>query len=627
MATNRKVSYVYINWDLLASYYPASGNLNLNHLSETNITNLKSVDIVSPVNITLTFNDNTSIICRVDSYGYLVATGYNFGKTLLVKGVSLMDDELDVLKNHKAVTMGGVKIYFYTRSGYKNKIDKTYLLSNEKLILGDFTESFNISELSLTLDYPIDVFNWTYCYIPQLKRYYFVTGKESISKQFSRITLSVDGLFSFKDLIMSQAGVISRSSINFDDTLIDTAYPVENKETIDYYNMNLTNGPLVNTILTGSGWGFALTCLNYICKKSEYYSGGSSKTINPPTGVYLPTISTNQWRTYETMTYLISQAHLKDFTDAIIDNAELGSFVLSVIALPFTPPNADLDTAISGTSSYLALGDTDVTNNHGTPAITYNVNSSYLVVADFVFTPKYTSPKRFLNYEPFSSYEIYLPFYGWIPISAEQLLNRRLLVIYVASYQDESGDLILYDYESQKIIFKTQIKIGQRIYLQSTNKNEVRLGQISAGLNMGLGMTNGFFNFGSNLASGNYAKAGAGFLGVVSSELRGLNQIYTLREKQRLSSGNPNTGNFGINEHLYVTIRHTYKAPLNTELTYDVVFTNTYGRPNNSIKTLSQFTSGYIEVGQIQFDSRNNRDITENEVNEIVNELRKGVYI
>lgn len=655
MATQRNVSYVFINWDLLASYYPNSGTLNLNHLTETSITNLKSVNIVSPVDITLTFNDNTVIVCRVDSYGNLVATGYNFGKTLLVKGVSLMDEELDILKEHKAVTMGGVKIYFYTYSGYKKKVDKTSLLSNEEIILGDFLESFNVSELSLTLDYPINAFNWTYCYIPQLQRYYFVTTKESLSKQFSKISLSIDGLMSYKDLIYSQEDVmINRNETNYNGYLEDSKFPLENKQTIEYSlvqggtlsNFNFTPNQYQNIIMTCANTLTVLTTM-----QEEFLdlikTGSNSAQVNTTPGTDFTEFAVAPYRSIDFISYKIDKNDLIDVVAQVFAHEELNSYINNVISFPFTigseeiyefPTDTSYENAILKDGKLqVGLNNTPIKNSDGTTkfrsVIWYGL-SKRKILFDKTFNKKFTGQLEFLNYAPYSTYELFIPYYGWLDLNPNDILGNRILLYYSVNYMTGEGHVYLYNYTKEEYIFDSDVKIGVKIDIFSTNENALRQQQISNAVNSTLGVLSSVASgivtalVTQNPVAGAIAGISTATIGTTTAITRGVTQANALSVMKRFNGGAVSSPNFSLYQEQRAIFKHSYMKPIKSTTTYLSDYAKLYGLPLQELKDLSSLrNSGYTEIESIKFNINGNQNITDNELETIVAELKNGVIL
>ena len=592
MATIRKVSYVLINWDLLASYYPDSGTLNLNHLTETSITNLKSVDIVSPVNITLTFNDNTTIVCRVDSYGYLVATGYNFGKTLLVKGISYMDEELDVLKEHNAVTMGGVKIYFYTRTGKKNVVNKSTLLSNEEIILGDFTESFNVSELSLTLDYPIDVFNWTYCYIPQLKRYYFITGKESISKHFIRISLDVDVLYSFKSLILSQTNVmINRNETNYNGVLEDKKFPLENKQTIEYTNCDFGGTIPVsgNVFNPDSDYSVVLTGACVQANREGYNNVNTHTIVNEIFGSSpdMKSFHALKYGVRDKLSYVLSNEQFYNLTKKLFRESsdEVLSFISSIVVFPFKIPDYEIYDwgADSPANPPYVIHDHKIIFQLGNYYIdveqsgteqpmycktTFYENSSRWFYMDKTINKKFSGQLDFLNYNPYSRYELYLPYVGWVELNANDILGKRIQVWYTANYLSGSGEVSIYNYTDKKFIYNNDVQLGIKLEIHSTNEQSLRQQQTTNAINTSMGVLASVIKGVASGVSGNYAGAVMSGVAGVGTLVAGIDQSNAIRTMHRANLGSISNPNNGIYNYQFCILKHSYMKPIKSTNTY-----------------------------------------------------------
>ena len=78
---------------------------------------------------------------------------------------------------------------------------------------------------SLQVAFERDLLDANYCYIPDFKRFYYITDKELTTANIMTISATVDTLASFKNVIMSSTQYIVRSSIKKTVDLIDNMYP------------------------------------------------------------------------------------------------------------------------------------------------------------------------------------------------------------------------------------------------------------------------------------------------------------------------------------------------------------------------------------------------------------------
>lgn len=98
-----------------------------------------------------------------------------------------------------------VTIDFYNYTGRPNTINKT--LTNPTQMQGVFRSTFNVLQPSLRVK-KSDVFNFNYCYIHELNRYYFITNVSVVDSDNYDISLSLDVLKTYEDEIMSATATV-----------------------------------------------------------------------------------------------------------------------------------------------------------------------------------------------------------------------------------------------------------------------------------------------------------------------------------------------------------------------------------------------------------------------------------
>ena len=141
-------------------------------------------------------------------------------------------------------------IIFYKTLSKPNEINK--VLQNSFTITGNFKTDTDIIKPIIkvlnTTDF--NIFEYNYCYISELKRYYFIEDITILADKLFFISLSLDVLCTYKNAILSSVGNISRYSQNVQSS---------KKDTIEDYIENeilLTNpfsetGTMIMTALNG----------------------------------------------------------------------------------------------------------------------------------------------------------------------------------------------------------------------------------------------------------------------------------------------------------------------------------------------------------------------------------------
>ena len=118
-----------------------------------------------------------------------------------------------------------MQIKFYKNSSEKNKIGKS--LSRELTLNGNLRDECSITSPSILVEY-------NYCYIPEFKRYYFISDITSVRNNLWRVSLKCDVLESFKsDILNSSCIVDKQSSINKSNNLFDDGSYVNEIDTFN----------------------------------------------------------------------------------------------------------------------------------------------------------------------------------------------------------------------------------------------------------------------------------------------------------------------------------------------------------------------------------------------------------
>lgn len=141
-------------------------------------------------------------------------------------------------------------IIFYKTLSKPNEINK--VLQNSFTITGNFKTDTDIIKPIIkvlnTTDF--NIFDYNYCYISELKRYYFIEDITILADKLFFISLSLDVLYTYKNAILSSVGNISRYSQNVQSSKKDTIEDyIENEILLN--NPFSETGTMVMTALNG----------------------------------------------------------------------------------------------------------------------------------------------------------------------------------------------------------------------------------------------------------------------------------------------------------------------------------------------------------------------------------------
>ena len=284
----------------------------------------------------------------------------------------------------------------------------------------------------------------------------------------------------------------------------------------------------------------------------------------------------------------------------VLKSDNLGSFVKSIVVYPF-----DLEKQ-SNTAVIVYLGDTAIrTLNQKTEEYLeayyakYKV-SNYYVIADFTITGD-----SFLDYEPYTMYELFIPYYGWVTLSANQIMNHRLIVYYTIKVEDGSANVYVYDTTDNKTLFTSTCQLGIRIGLSTTNNEEISAAKKANNLNLTLGLVSSVASIGIGAYTGNATAVVGGVLSGAKSITSYVNNNSMMFDKAQSTYSDSVSGMYSSQE---CVIRKTIMKPKN----YNEDYAKLMGKPLNEyckLNTLHGFTTvGNLHIENIASASRTEHD-------------------
>lgn len=584
---------------------------------------------------TFQFKQNATIVAEYHGDDLI----QNIGGSLLINAspsYTLLEDILLLEKGYfidmVEMVAGVVDAITYKLNDELDVLNKT--LTPIDAISGNFNNVVGTKNLDLDINY-VDAF-FNYIYIPIFKRFYYVTSTEMISADYVRVHLKEDVLMSWKDLIKQQDAFVTRYENSTRVRLVDIRKPVEDVLRVQYKlptatSSNSVKNTTLDLDLSDNEFKFLISSISnstHDVHDVPYFDSNLPQLS--------PLMAKNErvgFLSESTLNYLIS---------AVRNNSAIATFINSVILLPFNPyyvfsayNSSDINNEawiagapIQASDKYLCtdgnfhtlqeISDSGYTLVQG--AQSFLGASPYFVIADFTMPEARDSVNdslSYLEFEPYTYIELYIPFVGWVKLTNSQVLGKRIIVYYTLDYKTGMGTAYVYDKTSGNILYSTNCQFGIKIDLTTTNAEEITRQKQANELNMILGLMTSALSIGVGVVTENPVAVVGGVLSAGKTIASNVNSNRMLFERAQTSFG---TSEGVFHSSITVKLRYTYHLPINVNST---LYKHMQGLPYNDYVSLSTLT-GYVEIGEIHFNSKN-EVIYQDEIDEIVSLLQNGV--
>ena len=552
--------------------------------------------------------------------------------TVLIEWFKLgLIDILEIEEDNKTTLM------LYRLNDERDRVTKK--LINVGVLFGNFKAPLGIKRIEIDIEnYEInDIYN--YVYIPSLKRYFYVTDIQLMNNKFTRLLLQEDVLMSWKELIKSQEAFVTRYEGSTIKTLVDDRLPLENMLTVSYSDgtPSISGETKKNVTLSVNTQDMTNPNILVVTRikfgLATYSEGAITESIDSG---YLPNLAPHN--TANIRMYFMPYNELGSFIDACLNDDSASSYLDAIIYLPFNPMTAFNLHALS--HDHLYIGDKQLDSTGHTfiaasatietarlPMLTYEFTSglstyrtvyqsAYLCIFDGKFQ---IANNDWHNHEPYSNYELHIPFVGYVNINSYEFLYQRILIYYTFDVRNGTSTAYIYNKDKHKILWSGTCQIGFKLDFTTTNNLENMKQKQSADLNMILGLVASAVSIGVGVATENPVAIAGGALSAGKTIASNVNAKRMIFSKGQTIYG---SGDGALYDNLSVYLKITRNAKLSIS---DTIYKHLQGLPYNNYIALTSL-SGYIEVGEIHFDAKG-YDIYSTEIDEIIVLLKSGVIL
>ena len=554
-------------------------------------------------------------------------------------------------------------LYKYT--GERNKVNKTPNLWFVLSATGEIKADTSILSPTLFLSLPLEeaqflidelgnliadvclldgsatqVKNFNYVYIEAFRRYYYVTNIVVSSNSLCIVQCEVDPLMSFKDSILSQTAIVGRSESDGNPLLVDSSRPMRAEAEFTIEEVSTASGNFnLDYAMEETTPSFVFVTLRqpfeaYADNAERYHYTAIDPQLYTSPSSHLSNIETSYQSNAgdSAIHYVASKQYIDKFAEYVLYQASKDNAVLSVVAFPFEITE-DIGKDPQETCVYLwndwqerVFKDPNYHNveysdpkNH-VYRYKYGGVLPYLVLFSEVL---FSSPSSFLDFPPYTKYELFIPFIGWIELDQRELYGHTITAYYTLSTYDGSGQFNLLDEESGKLLYSASCQLGVQITYTKDNSEAIRLANIQRSVSLTMSSILSLFGAAASVATGNAGGAVLAVAGGVGNVANGVTQIATQMRATQVSQLDARTG---METPFKPYLRKTQYKPVfseNDDLTSWNAYKHQYGIPLYTARVLNTLT-GYVVCDKIHLENCNATDI---EKSSIVSSLLAGVIL
>lgn len=467
--------------------------------------------------------------------------------------------------------------------------------------------------------------NYNYAYISTFNRYYFIRNIVLVRTGLIRLELECDVLSTYWSQLKGLTGIVSRSSSNFDSTIVDKKLPLKYGR---YTYSRIYESPF-NTSYNNVGFSLYVVVSNPTNLSNRTTAAGSGSNENP-----YPSPTLCPWRNGTISVYKLSTKNsIELFYQTFLTDT---TKVSEIIAMYLAPIEFLLYGGNFTSVSTITVGNTSI--DASAQLATLEDSSSEFTWSQTINKPalidEYSGVMDWITYSPYFKFRIYIPYYGWVDISRDMIVDDLIVKF---AFDLVTGTCKFVIFCNDIIICTDDFDFTVNLPITYTNAADMKrtsaVNNIKALSTVISSFFNGITSTGTNLASG--AVAGA-VIGGVSTIAEGVSNAFFSREAAEIlnvdSGGVTSMGDSFTKLYTPYCIiaQQNFMLPLyKSDYLYSIDDTlyqnyiNTVGRPLMKSVVLGDLT-GYTEVSEIHLDIPN---ATANELNRLESIIKTGFFI
>ena len=548
---------------------------------------------------------------------------------------------------------------------YINKAENNMLYKNSHLefkgiITGIFRNDITITNPDIEIE-SNTIPNFNYIYIREFDRFYFVNNVTVNENKLYTLHCSVDVLMSFRHFIDLQEVILSRSSCKFNNKLIDDFIPAELDYSISKVNSNI-NTNKYDELIYNCGTTTDFQTFSVVVATDDNISNtkGQFNKLSPSSKLY--------FLDKYTLSSLVSKLYEINIIDSFKNLFQnLCDGIISIKKVPFHigddtrymySPSENKQIRAKYVEKSLHIGKLDETGISASVLKPLDdVGNSYVLLRyGGTIDTNIIERNNFYDYEPYTSYLLFIPFVGYVEISGKKILSSRYIhLYYICDMYDGSSLCVVTSSDNDlKNIAENSGYIGEPIYtcdcvlgidipISNTNVQDISKGIVTTAIGVAtsavklsssvsaLSATQELLESKKTSRTTPKTKLGMKIEGVKREKTKSI-----IQGVSNIASGSL------INTVSNITLKQSvgnmsHSLPLNISLGYFSLYiykqkipkdyenyVKVIGKPSSFIGTINSL-DGYNKISELHLSNFDN--ITTEELEEIEDILLSGIFI
>ena len=445
----------------------------------------------------------------------------------------------------------------------------------------------------------LNIYNANYAYIEEFGRYYFINNPIVINNKEILLNLSVDSIVTYWNQYNKIDCLVARNEFRYDPFLEDKnmRYKFYNDATeidIDttYADIKLDSG--------WDGWNYS------IVYASESLYGNYTYALAPKnTNLGNPSYA-SLGITNMTKFGIMEFNSLSELCSEIVAHDSYATFIINLSAYPIY-----FYSLKSNSSSKLKLGNTTLNN-----VDVYSFKNQPYDFSPYFEIGRFSLYRHsYLDAEPYTTYELYLPYGGYVELKSTDILDSDVRIYYCIDFANTTTQAIIYNFTKQYVIKSLNINLGVQMSLNRSNNQELNDQKIQLGINSSIKGITSVVSLIGGVATSNPSATASGINGLISTGADVATKLLTMHERGQVASNSGIDGLYQIQTPRIKTTRMIPNKPTN--------YASLMGLPLEKSMQLINLR-GFTQVADIHLDGV---VATTDELDQIKSLLTSGIII